>query len=260
MSDTEKTIFTQMLATSRSVLTPIHPAGWPFVAAFALCSALLMYLWVPLGWAGLLLTAWCVYFFRDPDRVTPQGDLVVAPGDGRFLPIAHDVAAPPELGLEGSFTRVSIFLNVFDVHVNRVPCTGTIDKVIYHAGKFLSADLDKASLDNERSAAAITTPGGQRLAFVQIAGLVARRIICNLKDGQQVIGGERYGLIRFGSRCDIYLPPGVAPEVLQGQRAVGGETIIARLGAARAAAPKPAAKRAAPAKRKAAGRKPKAAT
>jgi phosphatidylserine decarboxylase len=213
-----------------SVIAPIHRAGWPFVTAFAVAAALLATASTPLGWIGLVLTAWCAYFFRDPARVTPtRPGLVVAPADGRVQMIARAVP-PPELGLgEIELTRVSIFLNVFDVHINRVPVEGTVRETAYRPGTFLNAALDKASEQNERAAVRLTLPDGRDMVVVQIAGLVARRIINHLVPGQAVRAGERFGLIRFGSRTDIYLPEGVNPLVTVGQRMIGGETVIADL-------------------------------
>lgn len=213
-----------------SVLVPIHRAGWPFIAIFAVVTAVLGLLFQPLGWIGLVATAWCAYFFRNPDRVIPsRPGLMVSPADGR-VQLITEATPPPELGLgDKKRTRVSIFLNVFDVHVNRVPIEGTIEQVEYHAGTFVNASLDKASEDNERAAVLLRLADGRDIVFVQIAGLVARRIICDLQPDQSVGTGERYGLIRFGSRTDIYLPDGVAPLVVVGQRAVGGETVIADL-------------------------------
>lgn len=211
-----------------TVLVPIHRAGWPFVAIFAIVSAVLFLLWPPLGWAGLVLTGWCVYFFRDPPRVTPLREgLVVSPADGVVQMIV--AAVPPrelEMG-DATLTRVSVFLNVFDVHVNRVPIGGKIGRAVYRPGKFLNAALDKASEDNERQAIRIDRPDGDPVAVVQIAGLVARRIVCDVTAGQAVETGARFGLIRFGSRCDVYLAPGMVPMVAVGQRAVAGETVIA---------------------------------
>lgn len=219
-----------LIGTVRSTLTPINKAGWPFIAAFAIVSALLALLWAPLGWIGLLATAWCVYFFRDPPRVVPDRDgLIVSPADGKVSLI--EPAVPPE-ELEMGVTplpRISIFLNVFDVHVNRVPIGGTVAKVAYRPGKFFNAELDKASTDNERMGVRLSLPNERDIAFVQIAGLVARRIVCDLKGGEKVATGQRFGLIRFGSRVDVYLPPGTAPLVVEGQRAVAGETVLADL-------------------------------
>ncbi|HYE51066.1 MAG TPA: phosphatidylserine decarboxylase [Azospirillaceae bacterium] len=218
------------MSALKTVVVPINRAGWPFIAAFAVVSALLATVSEPLGWIGLILTAWCCYFFRDPDRVVPtRSGLMVAPADGTVHMITEAVP-PPELGLgEERLTRISIFLNVFNVHVNRVPVEGRIVAARYQPGKFLNASLDKASDLNERMSVHMTTADGRDIVFVQIAGLVARRILCYLKDGQSVQTGERFGLIRFGSRTDIYLPPGVSPLVAVGQTTIGGETVIADL-------------------------------
>lgn len=217
-----------LLETIKSVFVPIHPAGWMFIAIFAIVSLALTLISTFFGWIGLILTAWCVYFFRNPDRVIPTREgLIVSPADGVVQKIVRCV--PPaelELGM-AERTRISIFLNVFNVHVNRVPVEGTITKLHYFAGKFLNAALDKASEENERQSIRITTPSGMQIGLVQIAGLVARRILCDLKENQVVAKGERFGIIRFGSRTDIYLPLEVAPLVIVGQNAVGGETIIA---------------------------------
>jgi phosphatidylserine decarboxylase len=212
------------------VLVPIHRAGWPFVAAFFAVSIILGFLWQPLFWLGLLATAWCIFFFRDPPRVVPvRPGLLVSPADGRIQWVGP-AKPPPELGLgDAPLTRISIFLNIFDVHINRVPIDGTVAALHYHAGKFLNAALDKASEENERQAARIETADGRAIGLVQIAGLVARRIVCELEVGQPVRAGERFGLIRFGSRTDVFLPLGVAPLVAVGQRAIGGETVLADL-------------------------------
>jgi phosphatidylserine decarboxylase len=212
------------------VMVPIHPAGWIFIAIAAFTSLVLGLFYPPLGWLGLVITLWMVYFFRDPERVTPQDDsLIISPADG-VVQLITKVPPPAELDMGSEpVTRVSVFLNVFNVHVNRVPAGGTITKLHYYPGLFLNASLDKASTDNERQLVKVTTAKGQNIGFVQIAGLVARRIICDLKEGQQVQAGERFGLIRFGSRMDIYLPAGVEPSVLIGQTAIGGETVIARM-------------------------------
>ncbi len=212
------------------MLVPLHRAGWPFVAAFFVATVILGFLWAPLFWLGLIATAWCAYFFRDPPRMVPVRDgLVLAPADGRVTWVGP--AKPPaemELG-DAPLTRISIFLNVFDVHINRIPISGTVSRLEYHPGKFLNAALDKASEDNERQSVVIDMMDGRRMGVVQIAGLVARRIVCDLQDGQAVRAGERFGLIRFGSRTDLFLPDGVAPLVAVGQRAVGGETVLADL-------------------------------
>lgn len=217
---------------TKQLLPPIHPEGWNFVIAFAVISLVLFLVWQPLGWIGIVLTVWCFYFFRDPDRITPKGDdLVVSPADGLVCAIAEAVP-PPELGMhEAPLTRVSIFMSVFNVHVNRIPAKGTISKRAYTPGKFFNASLDKSSVFNERMALCMVLDDGRELGFVQIAGLIARRIRCDARKGQAVVPGERFGLIRFGSRLDVYLPPGVAPLVEIGQTMVAGETILAKLGA-----------------------------
>lgn len=219
-----------LLETIKSVMVPIHPAGWMFITIFAVVSLILSILWTPLGWIGLILTGWCVYFFRDPNRITPMREgLIVSPADGIVQKICK-CAPPAELDLGASErTRISIFLNVFDVHVNRIPMEGSVSKLHYNPGKFLNAALDKASEENERQSIQITTPDGLKFGVVQIAGLVARRILCDLKDGQSVKTGERFGMIRFGSRVDVYLPPDATPLVIEGQVAIGGETILADL-------------------------------
>lgn len=212
-------------------LPSLHQAGWPFVAIAALIWALLAWIFGASGfWIGLIVTAWVAFFFRDPTRVTPTRDgLVISPADGKVLKI--EPAAPPEeLGMgQTPLTRISIFLNVFDVHINRVPVEGTIINTHYRPGAFFNASLDKASVDNERMAVRQRLKDGREIAYVQIAGLVARRILCSLSAGQEVKTGERFGLIRFGSRTDIYLPEGVAPLVIPGQYVLGGETVLADL-------------------------------
>ncbi len=213
-----------------SILVPIHRAGWPFIAIFAAASLLLFALSWTIGTLGLLATAWCVYFFRDPDRLTPtRHGLVISPADGVVCGIT--TASPPDgLGLpERPLTRLSVFLNVFDVHINRVPVDGTITAIRHRPGKFVNASLDKASEDNERSALRIATADGTSIVVVQIAGLIARRIRNWVREGQAIRAGERFGMIRFGSRVDVYLPEGVAPLVAPGQRCIGGETVIADL-------------------------------
>jgi phosphatidylserine decarboxylase len=213
----------------RAQMVPITPEGYPFIGAFALVSLILFWVWTPLGWIGTVLTIWCTLFFRDPPRVTPVRDgLVVAPADGRISQIT--TAAPPyELGLGSTpLPRISIFMSVFDCHINRSPVAGTVEKIVYQPGKFFNADLDKASLDNERNSLVIAAAGA-RVAVVQIAGLVARRIVCFVREGQPVGAGERFGMIRFGSRLDVYLPDGVAPLVAIGQTAIAGETVLADL-------------------------------
>jgi phosphatidylserine decarboxylase len=219
-----------LLETIKSVFVPIHQAGWMFIAIFAFVSMLLTLLWPPLGWAGAVATLWCIYFFRDPYRITPiREGLIVSPADGVVQKIVK-CSPPAELDLgPADRTRISIFLNVFDVHVNRTPIEGSVSKMHYHSGKFFNAALDKASEENERQSIKLTTPDGATLGVVQIAGFVARRILCDLKEGQSVKTGEKFGIIRFGSRVDVYLPPNAIPMVIEGQRAVGGETILCDL-------------------------------
>ncbi len=214
----------------RSVIVPIHRAGWPFIGIALAAAVLLGLLWEPLFWLGLLAAAYCAYFFRNPPRVTPtRVGLVIAPADGMVMPIERAVP-PPELELgDQPLTRISIFLNIFNVHINRVPLDGTITALSYRPGKFVNAALDKASEDNERMALKVTTYDGVDLGFVQIAGLVARRIVCHAKLGEPVRAGQVFGLIRFGSRMDVYLPEGVHPLVVPYQTAVAGETVIADL-------------------------------
>jgi phosphatidylserine decarboxylase len=215
----------------RAQFVPIHREGYPFIGGLALLSIVLFLLWSPLGWLGTLATLWCAYFFRDPARVTPLADgLVVAPADGRISQVTS--AVPPlELALgSAALARVSIFMSVFDCHVNRSPIGGRIESIVYKAGKFLNADLDKASEDNERNSLVIAGPRG-RVGVVQIAGLIARRIVPFVREGEDIGAGERIGMIRFGSRVDVYLPPGVRPLVSEGQIATAGETVIADLSA-----------------------------
>src|SRR3954452_11651265 len=226
-------------ASIRSQMVPISPEGYPFIGAFALASLILFWLWPPLGWIGTVLTIWCALFFRDPPRVTPVREgLVVAPADGK-VSMVTTVAPPHELGLGATpLPRISIFMSVFDCHINRRPAAGQIEKIVYQPGKFFNADLDKASLDNERNSLVIAA-GGARVAVVQIAGLVARRIVCFVRAGQSVAAGERFGMIRFGSRLDVYLPEGVAPLVAVGQTSIAGETVLADLRGSEAQAFRP---------------------
>ena len=219
-----------IIASVRSQLVPVNHEGYPFIAVFAIGSLIVMWLWAPLGWLGLVATLWCVYFFRDPPRVTPLREgLVISPADGRVSRIANAVP-PVELALgDRPVVRISIFMSVFDCHVNRSPVAGRIERIGYRAGLFLNADLDKASDDNERNCFLIRTGGGARVGVVQIAGLVARRIVSFVREGTAVGAGERIGMIRFGSRLDVYLPDGGRPLVAEGQTAVAGETIIADL-------------------------------
>ena len=210
------------------LLPPLHPEGPGFVAIFALGALILWWVWTPLGLVGLALTIWCFYFFRDPDRITPtRPGLVVSPADGTVQLIGP--AVPPlALGIGTEpMLRVSVFMSVFDCHVNRAPIAGAVIKDEYTPGKFLNATLDKASEDNERQALVIRIADGRDFAVVQIAGLVARRIRCDVREGQHLLTGQRFGMIRFGSRLDVYLPKGVAPLVIVGQKAVAGETVLA---------------------------------
>jgi phosphatidylserine decarboxylase len=211
-------------------IAPIHADGYKFVAIGVAVSLLLFLLWPPLAWLAVLVTAWIAYFFRDPARVTPLREgLVIAPGDGRICAIER-VRAPVELGLgEAERVRVSIFLSVFDVHINRAPVAGRIVRSIYVPGSFVNAAADKASEENERRSIVIAGADGAEIAVVQIAGLIARRIVTFAQEGDSIGVGERFGLIRFGSRVDLYLPPGHGALVAVGQRAVGGETVLADL-------------------------------
>jgi phosphatidylserine decarboxylase len=215
-----------------SVLTPVHRDGYRFIAIFAGISLILFLVATPLGWLGVLATAWCAYFFRDPERVTPLREgLVVSPADGRVSAI-EEVAPPAELALGSEKrTRISIFMNVFDCHVNRAPVGGRVVRIAYRPGKFLNAELDKASEENERNSLVIEMTNGERIGVVQIAGLVARRIVCFVKEGETIGPGARFGLIRFGSRLDVYLPVGKQAAACLGQRAVAGETVLADLAA-----------------------------
>ncbi|WP_264753919.1 phosphatidylserine decarboxylase [Tritonibacter mobilis] len=214
-------------------IKPMHPEGRKFVAIFAAVTFGLFLLTPILGWVGVGLTVWCYYFFRDPERVTPaRPGLVVSPADG-VISLIEPAIPPAELGLpDVPLTRVSVFMSVFNCHVNRAPVAGEVTAVAYRPGKFFNASLDKASADNERNSLAIRMEDGRDLAVVQIAGLVARRIVCFVKPGAHLDRGTRFGLIRFGSRLDVYLPEGVTPLVDLGQTMVAGETVIADLTAA----------------------------
>ncbi|HBU14876.1 MAG: phosphatidylserine decarboxylase [Rhodobacteraceae bacterium GWE1_64_9] len=212
-------------------LKPMHKEGYKFVGAFAVATLLLFWLWAPLGWIGVGLTVWCYYFFRDPKRAVPQGEgLMVSPADG-VVSLIERAVPPPELGMGPEpLLRVSVFMSVFNCHVNRAPIAGRLVKMAYRPGKFLNASLDKASVDNERNSLCLELADGRQIAVVQIAGLVARRILPFVTEGQGLKTGERFGLIRFGSRVDVYLPEGVAPLVALGQNMVAGETVMAELG------------------------------
>ncbi len=208
--------------------SPIHREGIPIIAGFIVVTAVLWLIWAPLGWAGAVLSLWCIWFFRDPERAPPQiAGAILSPADGKLLPIVQ--AAPPEeLGMASTpRPRVSIFMNVFDVHVNRIPADGVIIETHYRPGRFFNASFDKASEHNERLSVRMKLETGEELAFVQIAGLIARRIRSELKAGDHVAAGDRFGLIRFGSRLDVYLPMGTEARVAEGAAMVAGETVIA---------------------------------
>ena len=215
---------------ARETVPPMHPAGRPFVLAFAVASLFLRRLWRPAGVLGGIATAWCAWFFREPKRVTPsRSDIAVAPADGTVSEVTH--ALPPaelELG-QRLMTRISTFLTIFDVHAQRLPISGQVRKLAYRPGAFLSADVDKASDDNERNAMLLRADDGTEVVAVQIAGLVARRIVCSAHEGDQANAGETYGLIRFGSRVDLYVPTDSRVLVETGQRTIGGETTVAEL-------------------------------
>jgi phosphatidylserine decarboxylase len=221
-----------MIDSARRLLVPIHKEGYPFIAIGAVATVVLGHLWEPFGWFGLIVTLWICYFFRDPPRVTPQREgLVISPADGRVSQVASAVP-PAELGLgEEPMTRISIFMNVFDCHVNRAPVAGQVTRMVHTPGLFLNAELDKASDENERNSLLIETASG-RIGVVQIAGLIARRIVPFVREGASLLPGERFGLIRFGSRVDVYLPLTARPLVAQGQTAIAGETVIADLNTA----------------------------
>jgi len=219
-----------LVDTIRKTLVPIHREGHKFIVAFFAVSLILGFLWMPLFWIGLVFTLWCAYFFRDPERSVPQDDdLAISPADGTVSLVSMTVP-PVELALSSEpMLKISIFMNVFNCHVNRAPMKGVIDHVVYREGQFLNADLDKASEDNERNGLVIDTAHG-RIGVVQVAGLVARRIVCWMTPTMPVDAGQRFGLIRFGSRLDVYLPEGFTPRVTIGQSAIGGETVLAEFG------------------------------
>ncbi|MEO2037455.1 MAG: phosphatidylserine decarboxylase [Martelella sp.] len=214
----------------RHSMAPIHKEGHRFVAIFLVATLILGWIAQPLFWIGLIATLWCAYFFRDPDRVVPQDDnLVISPADGRVSAISEEIP-PAEMGLGAEpMLRICVFMNVFDCHVNRAPMAGRITGIHYRPGKFLNAELDKASEDNERNGLVIETGHGL-IGVVQIAGLVARRIVCFSENGDVLDAGERFGLIRFGSRLDVYLPTTATPRVAVGQMATAGETVLAGFG------------------------------
>lgn len=208
----------------------LHSEAWKFLAIFGVATAIFFMLNDTLGWMGCILTAWCAYFFRMPDRVTPSHkDWIVSPADGKIV-LIQETIPPADFNMGNDpLWRVSVFLNVFDVHVNYMPLGGKITKVLYHPGQFVNASLDKASDLNERNSVVIETEDSKKIGVVQIAGLIARRIRCDVTEGQAVHKGDVFGLIRFGSRVDVYLPQGVSPLVEVGQRMIGGETLIAHI-------------------------------
>ena len=220
-------------AITEEVLVPVHPAGWPFIFIFVVGSILVTMLWSPFILPGTLLSLWCVYFFRNPVRTTPVTDnFVVAPADGRVLSVG-EAELPEDLDLPaGEWRRVAIFMNVFDVHVNRAPVAGQITSTSYHKGAFLNASLDKASEANERQNITMETHAGQPVGIVQIAGLVARRILLEAGVGDRLAIGQQFGIIRFGSRVDLWIPASTPVLVMPGQRTVAGETVIADLSGA----------------------------
>lgn len=217
------------MAFKPQFVPPLHPEGRRFVALFAVATLVFFLLWQPLGWLGVMLTAWCAYFFRDPERFPPDGEgMLTSPADGVVLSVGS-APLPPELeGAAEERVRISIFMNVFDVHVNRAPEAGEVTDVKYMPGAFINASLDKASEDNERNLIRLTTAAGDDLVFVQIAGLVARRIVCTAAAGDTLDRGARIGIIRFGSRVDVYLPTSFEAAVREGQTMIAGETVIAR--------------------------------
>jgi phosphatidylserine decarboxylase len=212
----------------RKVLAPLHPDGFKFVLAAALATVLLFLLWTPAGWAAAVVTFWTVYFFRDPWRVTPTREgLLVSPADGIVTSVTP-TRPPPELDMgDVEVARISIFLNIFDVHVTRAPVGGRVVALCYTKGRFVNASHEEASVNNERMAIRVAPPKGPEIAYVQVAGLVARRIVCDLREGQRIVTGQRMGIIRFGSRVDVYCPPPYVTMVVAGQRMVGGETVLA---------------------------------
>ncbi|MFK0330327.1 phosphatidylserine decarboxylase [Rhizobium sp. NPDC090275] len=225
--------YMSLFNTVRNTIVPVHKEGYPFIAAFFVASLILGWIFKPLFWIGLILTLWCAYFFRDPERMTPQDDdLVISPADGKVSSVQL-VVPPAELNLGSApMLRISVFMNVFNCHVNRAPMRGRIVSVNYRSGSFVNAELDKASEDNERNGLVIETAHGQ-IGVVQIAGLVARRILCWANANEPLDAGERFGLIRFGSRLDIFLPEGAQPRVTLGQTAIAGETVLAEFGSAK---------------------------
>ena len=220
-----------LLDALKLVTFPIHKEGYKFIFIFAIATAILALISNVLGLSGLVATLWCIFFFRDPERFVPLEDnAIISPADGVVTRVEYGAEAPEELGYgKTKFNKISIFLNVFNVHVNRVPLSGSVTKVIYRPGKFLSANAEEASVENERNSVVVKNSSGTEIIFVQVAGLVARRIVSDIKEGQEVVAGQRYGIIRFGSRADLYFPENVEIKSLLGQTMVGGETIIAKI-------------------------------
>ena len=220
-----------LLDALKLVTFPIHKEGYKFIFIFAIATAILALISNVLGLIGLVATLWCIFFFRDPERFVPLEDnAIISPADGVVTRVEYGAEAPEELGYgKTKFNKISIFLNVFNVHVNRVPLSGSVTKVIYRPGKFLSANAEDASVENERNSVVVKNANGTEIIFVQVAGLVARRIVSDIKEGQEVVAGQRYGIIRFGSRADLYFPENVEIKSLLGQTMVGGETIIAKI-------------------------------
>jgi phosphatidylserine decarboxylase len=220
-----------LLDALKLVTFPIHKEGYKFIFIFAIATAILALISNVLGLIGLVATLWCIFFFRDPERFVPLEDnAIISPADGVVTRVEYGAEAPEELGYgKTKFNKISIFLNVFNVHVNRVPLSGSVTKVIYRPGKFLSANAEEASVENERNSVVVKNSSGTEIIFVQVAGLVARRIVSDIKEGQEVVAGQRYGIIRFGSRADLYFPENVEIKSLLGQTMVGGETIIAKI-------------------------------
>ncbi len=216
----------------KSVFVPIHPTGLPFIIIFCLITLLISWLWSPLFFFGLVLTLWCIYFFRNPDRVIPENidnKLIVAPADGKIIELEETIP-DEQIGLPKSkYFKIGIFMNVFNVHVNRSPISGTIIKKNYVPGLFFNASLDKASKENERMSLVMNVNGKIKIAFVQIAGLLARRIVNEAQEGDKFKTGEVFGIIRFGSKVDIYIPVGSKINVLKGQTSIAGETVLAEL-------------------------------
>lgn len=214
---------------------PIHREGYKFVAIFAIITAILAIFSSKIGLIGLVLTIWCIFFFRDPERIIPVDDnIIVSPADGKVIKVEFGVDAPKDIILDAKYkdvkwNKISVFLNVFNVHVNRIPLSGKIIKTSYKPGKFLSANVDEASEQNERNAILLQDEKGNDIIFVQVAGMVARRIISDVKEGQNVKIGDRYGIIRFGSRADMYFPENIEIKALLGQTMIGGETVIAKI-------------------------------